>query len=219
MSKERAKAWGRIAVRGFLAFLAIGVALYAMSYLVLRERIIPPPFLASFQARPWGIYPHAFFGAIALAIGWTQFSRRILTRRRRLHRTLGKIYVIAAMLCGAAGLYMAFYAFGGPVARAGLGGLAVALLSTTSIGLRKIRSRDVAAHRQWMLRSYATVFAAVMLRIDLPLLGAFVEDFLTRYRIVAWLCWVPNLIAVEIWLRATRARVAEPVLLREKMAA
>ena len=44
-----------------------------------------------------------------------------------------------------------------------------------------------------MIYSYAACFAAVTLRIWLPLLIVSLGDFITAYRIVAWLCWVPNL--------------------------
>ena len=44
-----------------------------------------------------------------------------------------------------------------------------------------------------MVFSYAACFAAVTLRIWLPLFGIFIHDFNTSYRIIAWLCWVPNM--------------------------
>jgi len=46
-----------------------------------------------------------------------------------------------------------------------------------------------------MIYSYAACFAAVTLRIWLPLLMITLGDYLFAYRIVAWLCWVPNIIA------------------------
>jgi hypothetical protein len=100
---------------------------------------------------------------------------------------------------------MAFYAFGGPISRFGFGGLAVALLSTTAIGLAKIRARDVTAHRQWMLRSYALIFGAVTLRLEAPFLAQAFGDFESAYRAIAWISWVPNLIVAEVYLRVTSA--------------
>ncbi len=44
-----------------------------------------------------------------------------------------------------------------------------------------------------MIYSYAACFAAVTLRLWLPMLTALFHDFKTAYRIVAWLCWLPNL--------------------------
>ena len=99
---------------------------------------------------------------------------------------------------------MAGYAYGGAVTKLGFGGLGVALLTTTAMALFEIRRGNVAAHREWIIRSYALMFAAVTLRIELPLLIANLGGFDPAYRIVAWLCWVPNLLFAEVWVRATR---------------
>ncbi len=58
----------------------------------------------------------------------------------------------------------------------------------------------------WMLRSYALIFAGVMLRLELPLLTLAFGAFPPAYRAVAWLCWVPNLL-IALWF--TR-RPADP---------
>jgi len=185
--------------------LALAVAGYALAYVILGDRMYPPDLADSFRSRPWGIYTHVLFGSLAIGLGSLQFRRALLLRRRRLHRTLGKIYLVSAMLTGVAGLYMAAYSFGGWITHAGFGLLAVALLTSTTTAYRAIKRRDVAVHRRWMLRSYALIFAAVTLRIELPLLISYFDDFLAAYRVVAWLCWVPNLLAIELYLR--RARV------------
>jgi hypothetical protein len=52
-----------------------------------------------------------------------------------------------------------------------------------------------------MVYSYAMCFAAVTLRIWLPLLLLIFGDFETSYRIVAWLCWLPNLLFAYIWVK------------------
>ena len=63
-----------------------------------------------------------------------------------------------------------------------------------------------------MLRSYGLIFAAVTLRIWLPLLIIAHEgQFLPAYRWVAWVSWVPNLLFVE-WVirRGWRPRYVLP---------
>jgi hypothetical protein len=54
---------------------------------------------------------------------------------------------------GAAGLYMSFFSFGGAITHAGFGLLALSVLTTTVIAYAQIRRRNVAVHREWMLRS------------------------------------------------------------------
>lgn len=194
-------------VWGITIFFAVAVAGYALAYLVLRERMFPPELADSFRARPWGIYPHALFGAVALFTGALQFRRGKWSR----HRALGKVYVLACLLTGGVGLYMAFHSWGGAVTHLGFGGLATTLLVTTVMAFVRIKQRDIAAHRRWMLRSYAMIWAAVMLRIELPLLlVAFKGQFAPAYLIVSWLCWVPNLIAMETYIRLRDESAAIP---------
>ncbi len=59
------------------------------------------------------------------------------------------------------------------------------------------------AIRRWMIRSYAMILAAVTLRIHLPILAAYFQGFEPAYQIVAWSCWVPNLLVAELVVRMT----------------
>ena len=122
------------------------------------------------------------------------------------HRFLGKTYLAAVLCSGAAALYIAMFANGGIVSVVGFGGLAMAWLFTTAQAYIAIRKKEIDSHQYWMIRSYALCFAAVTLRIWLPLfqLGLHM-DFMEAYRIIAWLCWVPNLIVAEIIVRNIRA--------------
>ncbi len=123
-----------------------------------------------------------------------------------MHRTMGRIYVPAALLTGATGSYMAAYSYGGIITHLGFGFLGAAVIATTSSAFGRIRALDIASHREWMIRSYALIFAAVMLRILLPLLTiAYEGDFDPAYRWVAWLCWVPNALWAEWYIRRSRA--------------
>jgi hypothetical protein len=51
-----------------------------------------------------------------------------------------------------------------------------------------------------MIRSYALTFAAVMLRIWMPLSDLVGIPFESAYPIAVWLAWVPNLLVAEVWL-------------------
>ena len=70
------------------------------------------------------------------------------------------------------------------------------------------RGRDVEAHRRWMIRNYALTYAAVTLRIQMPLLIVFGGlSGTAALNIVGWTCWVPNLIIAEIWMRLSGAGI------------
>ena len=88
---------------------------------------------------------------------------------------------------------------GGLPAHVGFGLLAVLWLLATGQAYRSIRAGDQGAHRRWMTRSYALTFAAVTLRIYLPVSLAVGVPFEPAYQTIVWLCWVPNLVIAE-WL-------------------
>lgn len=51
-----------------------------------------------------------------------------------------------------------------------------------------------------MQRSYALSFAAITLRLWMFLIGGVLEWRTPgAYALCAWLCWVPNLVLLELW--------------------
>lgn len=106
-------------------------------------------------------------------------------------------------------LLVAFNAFGGPVARAGFACLAAAWLFTGFKAFRAIRARNVVLHRRWMVHNFALTFAAVTLRLCLPDLVVSGVAMDLAYLMVAWLCWIPNLIVAELVFNA-QSRGVQP---------
>ncbi len=102
---------------------------------------------------------------------------------------------------GSGGLLLAGGTTAGPIARAGFGLLAVVWLVVNVQGLRLAMTGRYAEHRQWMIRSFALTFGAVLLRVYLPAAEVMGLPFMPAYRAISWLAWVPNLIVAEIYLR------------------
>jgi hypothetical protein len=94
-------------------------------------------------------------------------------------------------------------AYGGLPSSIGFGLLAILWVSSTMTAYVCIRRGRVDLHRKWMLRSYSLTFAAVTLRIWLPLSVIAGLPYGPSYVAISWLCWVPNLIFVE-WFVLTR---------------
>ena len=193
-----------------LMLFAAMISLYAYACVIVGEPMYPRDLAASFLSRPWGINPHAFFGGTGLLLGAIQFHRR-LRRRLPIHRLLGRIYVVSCLVTGLAGMYMAVYSYGGWITHVGFGTLGALLVFTTLVAFLAIRKGDVERHRSWMIRSYALMFAGVTLRLELPFLGASL-GFLDGYRIVAWLCWIPNLLVAEAIVRSRTNDAVLPAL-------
>jgi predicted membrane protein DUF2306 len=190
--------------------------------LVARSADDPPlleHLLGRYAAAHLVFLAHVGGGGLALLAGPWQLMPRLRARRPRLHRATGYVYVAAVALAGSAALAMGPAAWAGPVAQAGFTALAVAWLATTAAGLQRILAGDRAGHRAWMTRSFALAFAAVSLRLQLPLLGVLGVPMQIAYPFVAWSSWVPNLVVVhvlarrnsagDIWVQRRNARVNE----------
>jgi uncharacterized membrane protein len=176
---------------GVVAYAAIAYGLLPLGALVNSDM------QAAYHAHSLGIYTHIAGASVALLLGPFQFSTRLRTRRTAVHRWLGRTYLIGVAMGGLAGLYMAFFAYGGSLARMGFAALALGWLYTGVQGYGAIRSRAIDEHRAWMIRNFALTFAAVTLRMYLPLSDLFGIPFDLAYPAIAWLCWVPNLLVAE----------------------
>ena len=186
----------------FLAIFAVFIGLYPLRFIGLpyENSLLgdKPEALLDTGLYLAAFYVHIFLGGISLLAGFTQFFRKVRVRWLGIHKALGKIYVIAVCLSGFAGLGIAFFASGGIVAAAGFAALAILWLYTTLRAYIAIRDRKIRSHQHWMIRSYALCFAAVTLRIYLPTMVVVMGlEFISAYRLVAWLCWIPNLVVAE----------------------
>jgi hypothetical protein len=114
---------------------------------------------------------------------------------------MGRTYATACVIGGAVGASIAMFSQAGPIAGSGFLTLGVFWVLTTLLGWKAVLQRRYTDHERWMTRSFALAFAAVTLRIYLPI-GIMLNDgdFYTPYRAIAWLCWVPNLVVAELWL-------------------
>jgi len=106
---------------------------------------------------------------------------------------------------------VAFGTIAGPIASAGFALMATAWLGSTLVAWRAVRQRRYAAHRRWMIRSFALALSAVTLRLALLVPTAMQLDFLPIYRVTSWASWIINLLLAELWLRVTAASPAQLV--------
>jgi hypothetical protein len=191
------------------AVLSAAVAIFSYRYLP-RVGPLAPNVIQNLFHQPW-LDVHVAGAATALLVGPLQFLPRLRARRRALHRWLGRLYVTGCLIGGVGGLVMAFGVTAGPIAGVGFGSLAAIWLITTGQAWRMAMARRFDAHRAWMIRSFALTFAAVTLRLYLPLLPLLGLSFLDSYRLTSYLAWIPNLIVAELYLRgAVVRRVGDP---------
>lgn len=195
-------------VYGVVAVLSVGMAFYAWHYLV-PQTLAPPGVRENPMIYPW-LMIHAGLAGIAMVLGPFQFLTRLRVKQPRLHRWMGGTYVFACLTGGVAGLLLASGSTAGPIAQYGFGFLGLAWLLTTGMAWRMALARRFDDHRRWMIRSFALTFAAVTLRLYLPFPPLMGFSFVEGYRAISWLCWVPNLIAAELYL--ARGRMPKTVI-------
>lgn len=189
-----------------MTVLSALVVLISARYLTFNPDTFSGNQRATYLAHELPLYIHIFGAITALALGPWQFSARLRRRSPRWHRRIGRAYLLGCLVGGIGALLLAPLAYGGPVAQLGFAGLGVAWMVTGGTGLRMILHRRVEDHRRWMIRSFALTFAAVTLRLMLPVSQAAHLDFRTSYTVIAWLCWVPNLLLACWFTRARPAR-------------
>ncbi len=193
------------------ATLAVVIGFYPGVYLFLDRRfgLLSTKSDAILSDLFWNLafYTHIALAGLAILIGWIQFSSSFRVKNLSLHRLIGKVYIGSALLSSIAGIYIGFFATGGIVSATGFIILGVIWFYTTLKAYLNIRQKNVVAHQKMMIYSYAACFAGAALRIWLPILIAFFGDFIIAYRIVAWLCWVPNLMVANILSRRIAALV------------
>ncbi len=142
------------------------------------------------------LIPHTLAGIFALLIGPVNFSSRIRQHHLKLHRVLGRIYVISVFIGAATGVALA-------TGRPGLPGTsmqAAAWIVCTTAALITARNRQIAQHRQWMARSYAVTFTFVSSRVlNLwPLYWSHLGDTLSAVGVIAFT--LASLLIVDLGL-------------------
>ena len=102
----------------------------------------------------WLLVPHGLAGAICLCLGATQFSTRLRQRHARVHRVLGRCYVIGVVVAATISLSITMLRNELPLEIAVFTQASLWLL-TTAVAFYCIRRRNFREHRHWMIRSYA----------------------------------------------------------------
>lgn len=182
-----------------LLLVCLAVAVFSARYLIHPPQTIKQA-LGNAFGLPW-LVVHVAGSVVALALGAFQFVPSWRLGRVRAHRWIGRSYVFCCLVGGVSGIMLALGSFAGPIATTGFGLLGLGWIATNVMGWRAAVQGRFDDHRRWMIRSWALTLAAVTLRIYLPLLMISDLPFEAGYRAISFMCWVPNLLLAEWWLR------------------
>ncbi len=108
------------------------------------------------------LIPHAIAGTLAFIAGPLQFSSRLRARHLKFHRIVGRVYVYSVFTAATLAFIMEL---GG---RGDFPGVIVQIslwVLCTLVAFITARNRQIAVHRQWMIRSYAITFTFIANRV------------------------------------------------------
>jgi uncharacterized membrane protein len=206
------------AAYGILTLLSVLVAVYSMRFVAVSWNVwiaVGPEIREVIEHVPWQALTHMIAAPIALVVGPFQFLSGLRARRPALHRWLGRIYATTCLIAAAAGFATAFFASGGAIASVGFGLLAIFWFVATAAAWRAAVNRNFTLHRRLMRYSFAMTFAAVTLRLQIPI-GVIFFDYKSYQSLSVWLAytsWIPNVLAVYLYEQMLARRDRAPIAL------
>ena len=151
---------------------------------------------------PW-LFPHAILGIVAITIGPFQFISAIRNKYLNVHRMMGRVYVIAVVLGGISGMYLAITTGINFPYMIGLITMSFFWTASAVMAYLAIRNKKIELHKEWMIRSYVITFTAfVFTRLIIDVLNR--TDLATNTEVLAfsvWSSWVIPLLLTEIVLQ------------------
>ena len=166
---------------------------------------LDPEALARYWPRRWWLLAHITAGTVALLTGPVQLWLGISRRAMRVHRRLGVAYVASVGVGSIAAFYLAAQTDLGWMFGAGITGLGVAWVVTTTMAIAAVRRGLIEQHQDWMIRSYVVTFAFVTFRVLWILLqSAGVGTLREQLGVCSWFCWAVPLLVTEAALQGRK---------------
>lgn len=147
-------------------------------------------------------YIHVYSSLFCLIAGFTQFNKRLSKNKPKIHRNIGKLYILIVLLFSApSGFIIGLYANGGLFSKISFIILAILWFLFTLKAFLSVKKGKITQHKKFMYRSFALAFSAITLRLwKVILVYLFQPNPMDVYQIIAWLGWIPNLLFVEYFI-------------------
>jgi uncharacterized membrane protein len=213
MAGKRATRW---IWSGAIFLVAIGIAAATRRSLVL---FWPGRFAGKFPAaaaldggfarHPALTLLHIVPAALFIVLALLQFAPSIRTRHLSFHRWSGRFLVVTGLAIGVSALVMSYtMSIGGANETAATTLFAILFLFCLIKAYRHIRRKEVAQHREWMIRMFGIALGVATTR---PIVGMFFafrrltphEFFGTAF----WLGFSLTLLGAEVWINVTRVSI------------
>jgi uncharacterized membrane protein len=153
---------------------------------------------------------HGASGTLFAVLGAFQFPTALRRGHRTWHRRTGRLLVPLGLTAAVSAIWLTlFYPHlhdSGPLLAVFRVAFASALAASIVVALTAIRRRDIARHREWMIRAYALGLGAATQIFTLGFGQAIVGDSVTSTALLTGAAWVINLAIAEWAIRRFRRR-------------
>ena len=152
---------------------------------------------------PWISALHMFSGIAFICLAPLQFMSSMRLKRLSLHRYLGRVLVVMALVSGIYGIAaaLAFPAFGGLTSETAALFFGPLFIFAIARAFLYARNRDIKAHQRWMIHAFALGLGVGTQRVLLILLIPFTSsNFEQSFGPALWLGFSINLLIAEAWI-------------------
>ena len=180
-------------------------------------RLLPGIFTPVALAATLSIGIHFAAGGVILVMGCIQVMRKIRELYPRLHRWVGRVYVLSSILAAIGGLVFIVIkgTVGGTIMDIGFALYGLLMFWCAVETIRQARARNLQKHRVWALRLFALAIGSWLYRMEygfwflLTDRAGHTKDFHGWFdNIMAFFFYLPNLILVELTVRSNRQNSA-----------
>ncbi|MCP3774397.1 DUF2306 domain-containing protein [Paenibacillus sp. MZ04-78.2] len=155
------------------------------------------------------MYVHIVFACVAMIAGAINFSTKILSNHRRLHRVNGYLYLLSVAVVVLTSGYMAPFSTGGKINSIAFNVMNLIFMGLTIAAIVQIKRKKVESHRKWMVRSYAFCFTNMFIHmITFVLHNGFGVEYALSYTLGVYGALVLNFALAEIVIRCIYTKPA-----------
>lgn len=151
-------------------------------------------------------YAHMVPGILILLLAPIQFSASIRRRHTRLHRWSGRVVLVMVLLAAISAVFFGIIESSAPpLERPTIAIFTFLFLFAAGRAFIAIRLRDIARHREWMIRMLAMAIGIGTVRVvSLAVVLIVRARWETTFVISMWTGWLLSIAVAEAWIRYTR---------------
>lgn len=166
---------------------------------------------ARYVDHPVQTVAHLVPGILLLLFVPIQFSRTVRNRYRQLHRWSGRVLLALLLVAIVPAVYFGVVdSHTLPWERPTITLFSGIVIYAATTAYLAIRRRDVARHREWMIRTFAMMIGIGTVRIvSVPFVFMTTASYETITVASMWVGWVLTLGIAEWWIRHTRTPVLQ----------